>query len=218
MKVVFESAAKKGKEAAAKLPYTLPGDEKVFTRKAQYHYGWDWGPRSVTAGIWKKVQLHFNNSVAIENVRFEQKILTDTKAELVFTTTVDCQKSGKYSLKINDKVETFSLKGNSNLLSSTKFKTRNAGGRTVWGAAHLYPFEVSIVKNITVFDSKKLHIGLRTLELVQEKDQAGKSFYFKLNGVPVFMKGANIIRQTAFYPGLMIRYIKIWCKMRCRPI
>lgn len=201
LKVVFESATKKGKEAAAKLPYTLPGDEKVFTRKAQYHYGWDWGPRFVTAGIWKKVQLHFNNSVAIENVRFEQKILTDTKAELVFTTTVDCQKSGKYSLKINDKVAAFSLKkGKQQLVVKYEIQNPKRWWTNGLGAAHLYPFEVSIAKNTTVFDSKKLHIGLRTLELVQEKDQAGKSFYFKINGVPVFMKGANIIPPDSFLP------------------
>ena len=59
LEITFVSAVKKGKEEAKKLPYTLPGDEKIFTRKAQYHFGWDWGPRFVTAGIYKKVALRF---------------------------------------------------------------------------------------------------------------------------------------------------------------
>ena len=59
LEIKFESAVKKGKEEAKKLSYTLPGDEKIFTRKAQYHFGWDWGPRFVTAGIYKKIALHF---------------------------------------------------------------------------------------------------------------------------------------------------------------
>ncbi len=72
LKVVFHSAVQKGKEAAAKLSYTLPEKERVFVRKAQYQFGWDWGPRFVTAGIWKKVQLKFWNSAKIENIKFSQ--------------------------------------------------------------------------------------------------------------------------------------------------
>lgn len=201
LKVVFESAVKKGKEAAAKLPYTLPGDEKIFTRKAQYHYGWDWGPRFVTAGIWKKVQLQFGNSAAIENVKFEQKTLTDTKAELVFTTRVDCQKSEKYSLKINDKVETFSLKkGKQQLVVKYEIQNPKRWWTNGLGEAHLYPFLISLEDKNKILDKRTLNIGLRTLELVQEKDQTGKSFYFKLNGVPVFMKGANVIPPDSFLP------------------
>lgn len=59
IEIKFKSAVLAGKSAAQKLSYTLPGDEKVFTRKAQYQYGWDWGPRLVTAGIWKDVNLNF---------------------------------------------------------------------------------------------------------------------------------------------------------------
>ena len=28
-----------------------------FTRKAAYQYGWDWGPRILTVGIWKPVTV-----------------------------------------------------------------------------------------------------------------------------------------------------------------
>jgi len=52
LKVIFHSAVQKGKAEAKKLPYTLPENERVFVRKAQYQFGWDWGPLFVTAGIW----------------------------------------------------------------------------------------------------------------------------------------------------------------------
>ena len=73
LKIIFHSAVEIGKKEAQKLPYTLPEKERVFVRKAQYQFGWDWGPRFVTAGIWKKVQLKFWNNATIENIKYEQK-------------------------------------------------------------------------------------------------------------------------------------------------
>lgn len=199
--VVFQSAVKKGKEEAKKLSYTLPGDEKIFTRKAQYQFGWDWGPRFVTAGIWKKVQLNFWNSAQLENVKFEQKSLSDTEAQLLFTAEVNCQKAGKYLLKINDASETYLLKKGSNQL---KINYEIINPKRWWpnglGEAHLYPFAISLSDKNGNSDKKEMNIGLRTIELVQEKDKIGKSFYFKLNGVPVFMKGANVIPPDSFLP------------------
>ncbi len=199
--VVFQSAVEKGKEAAKKLNYTLPGDEKIFTRKAQYHYGWDWGPRFVTAGIWKKVQLNFWNSATIENVKYEQKILSDEIAKLGFTAEVHCQQSGKYQLKINDKSETYSLKkGKNQLKIDYEIKNPKRWWSNGLGEAYLYPFVISLSEKNTMLSKKEMNIGLRTLELVQEKDKVGKNFYFKLNGVPVFMKGANYIPPDSFLP------------------
>lgn len=199
LKLIFKSAVEIGQEESKKLSYTLPGDEKVFTRKAQYQYGWDWGPRFVTAGIWKEIKLHFWNTATIENVRFEQAGITASEALLFFNITVNSEIEDDYVFVINEE----------------KYKRKLPKGTTVvelpyvvenpklwWcnglGEAHLYDFEIAIHKKRKQIDANHLKIGLRTIELVQDEDEKGKSFYFKLNGVPVFMKGANYIPSDSF--------------------
>lgn len=199
--IVFESAVKKGKEEAKKLSYTLPGDEKVFTRKAQYQYGWDWGPRFVTAGIWKDVKLTFWNSASISNVKYIQKSLSDDEANLEFVTEIKSSTNGKFQLKINDKSEIIQLKeGKNNISVNYRIKKPKRWWSNGLGEAYLYPFSISLSHNNIILDKKEINIGLRTIELIQEKDNFGKSFYFKLNGIPVFMKGANYIPPDSFLP------------------
>lgn len=201
LKIVFKSAVNFGKVEAKKLPYVLPGDEKVFTRKAQYQYGWDWGPRLVTAGIYKPIKLHFWNNLKIETIHYEQNSLTDELAKLNFIITLNCQKEGNYNLKINDKTSSFNLKKG---LNKMQFPFDILNPKRWWtnglGEAHLYSFQINVSEKDKIIDGKKLNIGLRTIELIQEKDKIGTSFYIKLNGIPVFMKGANYIPPDSFLP------------------
>lgn len=199
--ITFKSAVKMAQEEAKKTPYVLPGEEKVFVRKAQYQFGWDWGPRLVTAGIYKPIKLIFWNTAQIEKSNCIQEILTDEVAKLTFKTTINCQKSEKYRLKINDKIQNVDLKMGSNEVSVPfEIKKPKRWWSNGLGAAFLYPFEITLFQNGKILSQKKLNIGLRTIELVQEQDGIGKSFYFKLNGVPVFMKGANYIPADSFLP------------------
>ncbi len=201
LKIVFLSAVQKGKEEASKLPYTLPEKERVFIRKAQYQFGWDWGPRFVTAGIWKKVQLKFWNSATIENIKFSQLELNDKKAILEFTTEIYVSKAKTIQLQINEKAETFHLKKGTN---KVKMPYEISNPKLWWcnglGDPNLYPFSIELYQKEKTLDKKKLNIGLRTIELIQENDQHGKSFYFKLNGKSVFMKGANYVPPDSFLP------------------
>jgi beta-mannosidase len=201
LKVIFHSAVKKGKEQATKLPYTLPEKERVFVRKAQYQFGWDWGPRFVTAGIWKPVQLKFWNSAKIESVKYEQKVLNESVADLDFIFTISAVKSGSYQIKLGVKPFYFDLKKGQNVVK-VPITIQNP---ILWwsnglGVPHQYVFRFSLEENQQKIEDKQLKIGLRTIELIQEKDQVGTSFYFKLNGKPVFMKGANVVPPDNFLP------------------
>ncbi|WP_396158294.1 glycosyl hydrolase 2 galactose-binding domain-containing protein [Flavobacterium sp.] len=201
LKIVFQSAVQKGKEEAEKLSYTLPEKERVFVRKAQYQFGWDWGPRFVTAGVWKKVQLKFWNSAKIENIKYSQVELNDQKAILEFTTEIHVSEVKTIQLKINEKSETFHLKKGTN---KVKMHYEISNPKRWWcnglGFPHQYEFYFSLEQSRKIIDNKELKIGLRTIELVQDKDEFGTSFYFKLNDKPVFMKGANYIPQDSFIP------------------
>lgn len=201
LKVIFHSAVQKGKEEAKKLSYTLPEKERVFVRKAQYQFGWDWGPRFVTAGIWKNVQLKFWNSAKIENIKYSQIELNEKKAILEFTIEIYVAEVKTIQLKINEKSKNFNLKKGKNKI---KMQYDITNPKLWWcnglGNANLYPFTIEISQKKQFLDSKKLNIGLRTIELIQEKDQVGKSFYFKLNGKSVFMKGANMVPPDSFLP------------------
>ncbi len=201
LKIVFTSSINKAKEEAQKISYTLPGDEKVFVRKAQYHFGWDWGPRFVTAGIWKPVKLLFWNEAQIKNVRFEQKELNSKVAKLNFKCNITTQKAGEYIVQLDKKPFRFQLKKGSNEVDIPV----EISNPILWwcnglGVPHQYQFLFSLQKNNVKLDERTIKVGLRTIELVQEKDNIGTSFYFKLNGVPVFMKGANYIPTDSFLP------------------
>lgn len=213
--IVFESAVKKGKAEAAKLPYTLPGDEKIFTRKAQYQYGWDWGPRFVTCGIWKPIKLITWNKLIIESIYANTKEIRDSSAKVDFIFEIRAEREDYYRLRYNVHGEKSKsrLSGAQSQLIAIKpgintvtVNTNMAYPRLWWcngfdkRRPNLYKAGFKITKNDSLIAQESLQFGIRTLELIQEKDSAGSSFYFKLNGIPVFMKGANYIPHNSFLP------------------
>jgi beta-mannosidase len=175
----------------------------VYTRKAGYHFGWDWGPRLVSSGLWRPVYLTFWDDAHIENLQLKQNSVSEKEAKLtaVFEieanadneATVAIQNDGNELARTNIKL----TKGISTYPVDFKIENPQLWWTNGLGEAHLYNIkgQLEIGKRIT---EKSERIGIRTLELIRDKDAGGTSFYFKLNGVPVFMKGANYIPNDIF--------------------
>ncbi|WP_312089682.1 glycosyl hydrolase 2 galactose-binding domain-containing protein [Chryseobacterium sp.] len=201
LKIKFKSSVNVGKELAKKVAFTMPESPRSFVRKAQYQFGWDWGPRLVTAGIWKEVKLEFWNNAQLENIKIEQKNVTEQKAELNIFTEIFADKEGQYFLAFNNKINTVHLrKGKNAIQIPFTIENPKLWQPNGWGNPNVYHIKVSLKKDSKILAEKTETIGLKTIELIQEKDGKGKSFYFKVNGKPLYAKGANWIPGDSFSP------------------
>lgn len=186
----------------------------IFTRKAPYSYGWDWGIRMVTSGIWRPVTLKFYDMATIDDYHVKQLSLTDEKALLSNELEIN-NVSGKeemvevlasYSLKDGDSgtvKQTVALSPGKNYINLPVTVEKPVRWMpNGWGEPALYDFSAQVVCGGKVIAEKHHRIGLRTVRLVNEKDKYGESYYFEVNGIPMFAKGANFIPNDALLPAM----------------
>jgi beta-mannosidase len=212
--VRFRSPIDFVKPAYHALGYRLPAvndqaDEMVsmWSRKAPYHYGWDWGPRFVTSGIWRPAALEAWDGARLDDVQVFQKRLDPTLAELTVSARLMAATAGPAKVTVGLAAGGAALgQAEVNLvpgLNELRFPVRIARPQLWWpnglGPQHLYTIETKLLTaDGAIRDQRSTRIGLRTVEVVHARDQGGKSFLVKVNGAPVFMKGANWIPADSF--------------------
>ncbi|WP_347922166.1 glycoside hydrolase family 2 protein [Pontimicrobium sp. SW4] len=199
LRILFKNTIKHEEQAKEKLGYTLPEGNRIFTRKAQFQYGWDWGPKLNTSAIWRPVKLAAWNDYKINGFHIEQPSLNDSIAELaVILDTNSKLKKLNFDIYVNDSLQASLEDFLTNDSKIIPFTIKNP--KRWWphnlGDPYLYDIKVVVKKGKTILDSISVKKGLRTIELVAEKDSIGESFYFKVNDVPVYAKGANYIPQN----------------------
>ena len=188
-----------------KLPVALKS-ERVYIRKAQYSFGWDWGPTFVTVGIWKNVYLSQQERFYVENITFDTLSIKEDTAHVKLKIKLNKPASDGIKYKIclsnnENKIE-FIEPASRNVTETIKqFPIKNP--KLWWpngmGEQNLYNIEIQILRNDEILDEKKKKIGIRTVEL-QLKDGEKNTFRFIINSKPTFLKGVNWIPSDSFLP------------------
>lgn len=198
----------------------------VYTRKAPYSYGWDWGIRLATSGIWRPVKLTFCNGAVIDDFFVRQQEVTeqvakvDNQLEINNVTTTPKEAQVKVVYAYGEQADTLTrtvvLQPGKNSLSMPAWIEKpHLWMPNGWGDPVLYTFTATVSVDGKEVASREEAIGLRSIRVVMEDDKDGKSFYFEVNGKPMFAKGSNYIPGDALLPNMTgERYARLFEDIR----
>ena len=174
-----------------------------FARTAGFEYGWDWGPRLVTFGIWRPVVLQTWSGQRIADVWYIQKQVSKARADLrtvveiesdtdvdaaTITITADGKPAAKKTTSLHKGLNTVTL--DYSLKKPRLWWTNGLGSPTLT--------QMNCCLHSACCDSVATPLGIRSLKLHNDKDQWGHNLYFELNGEPLFAKGSNMIPNDNF--------------------
>ena len=188
---------------------------RIFVRKAQCHFGWDWAPDLPAVGIWQGVKVVASD----EGQLLDAYIKTRIDGKVSFFITVDRKPqvneldNAKEEIRI-EKIEDDLLVTVSDGVLTYEKKVPIRGGKNhltmeienpkLWwpngyGEPFLYNYCIRLLRKGIEIDGKEGRFGIREVELKQEPLKAGGfNFQFNINNTPVYCKGANWVPLDCF--------------------
>jgi len=209
LRVVFPSPIAAAADVAARDPWQpkTKTEAKTYVRKAAYEYGWDWGPKFVTSGIWRAVRLEAWDKVRIANFAIRQRDVSKSVAHIDAEVEVEASSAGlaKVSVQYTDggkpvtEIATVGVHAGRNAIDlPIEIRQPRLWYPAGYGDQPLYKFTAQVGVGGHTAESKTAKAGLRSIELHRQLDQWGRSFELVVNGIPVFAKGADVIPFDSF--------------------
>ncbi len=182
----------------------------AWLRKEPCNFGWDWGPKMVTSGIWRDIELVAFSSARIADVLILQNH-TSEQVDLTIHLMVEQETQNALQARVDVSYDgAVVAQSETALANGTTLTTLTIHNPHLWfpndlGEQPLYWVSVTLLNDAgQALDRVEKRIGLRTLRLERQPDEWGESFHFSCNGVPFFAKGANWIPASP-YPGAVTR-------------
>ena len=176
-------------------------EKYAVTRKAPYQHGWDWAPKYKNIGLWKPVKLVAWSDARLENAYIVTNEISETQAKLTLHLDVESAANGDLVAEIRNGGKLIQScpfqmeQGNQHKMFGFTMEDPQLWWPNEMGEQALYDFEIVLKDDDKLLDSKTIRTGIKTFQMVQEPDANGFSFYFKVNGVPFYAKGANYVPE-----------------------
>lgn len=195
-------------EAHKKINYIPCGSMKgnQLLRKAHSMFGWDWGPQTIDAGIFRDIYLQGYSHARIEDIRIHQQHAKNVSVQTSITLS-ESVPGQKLCVELSEDgadkpLQTKLCKTNADGAAAVDFVIENP--KLWWpndyGDQPLYIVRTTLLdEDGTSLESITRRIGLRTLTISQEKDEWGNEFAFCVNGVKIFTRGGNYIPDDCLY-------------------
>lgn len=176
-------------------------EKYAVSRKAPYQHGWDWAPKYKNVGLWKPVKVVGWDEARLEDAYVVTQVANTERAELLLH--LDVVSEGAIDIEVGVSTGSTTLtsrslclpKGRQHAVLPITIDNPQLWWPNEMGEQPLYDFEVRLKKDGKVIDAQSFKSGIRTFEMVDKPDSIGRAFYFKVNGIPFYAKGANYVPE-----------------------